>query len=47
VAAAAERVRPAAVDVSSGVEERPGIKDPRAVARFITAVRCIEMEGTP
>ncbi|HTL20421.1 MAG TPA: phosphoribosylanthranilate isomerase [Steroidobacteraceae bacterium] len=39
VAAALERVRPFGVDVSSGVEERPGVKDPAAIFRFVAAVR--------
>ncbi|VXC72367.1 phosphoribosylanthranilate isomerase [Massilia sp. 9I] len=33
------RVRPFAVDVSSGVEAQKGIKDARKIADFITAVR--------
>jgi phosphoribosylanthranilate isomerase len=32
------RVRPEIVDVSSGVERRPGIKDPKTIARFVEAV---------
>jgi phosphoribosylanthranilate isomerase len=32
------RVRPEVVDVSSGVERRPGIKDPKEIARFVEAV---------
>ncbi len=32
------RVRPAAVDVSSGVEREPGIKDPAKIEAFIAAV---------
>lgn len=39
VAAAIEAVNPFAVDVSSGVETSPGVKDLRAVAQFVEAVR--------
>lgn len=38
VGAAIERVRPAAVDVASGVESAPGIKDSEKMARFFRAV---------
>jgi phosphoribosylanthranilate isomerase len=31
-------VRPEIVDVSSGIERRPGIKDPNTIARFVEAV---------
>jgi len=37
VAAAVVRVRPYAVDVSSGIEDRPGIKDPIKMRDFILA----------
>ena len=37
-------VRPYAVDVSSGVEVEPGIKDASKIERFIRAVREIEIE---
>lgn len=37
----------AGVDVSSGVESRPGEKDPRLIARFITAARQAERAGMP
>jgi phosphoribosylanthranilate isomerase len=38
VAAAVALVRPDIVDVSSGVERLPGIKDPDKIARFLEAV---------
>jgi phosphoribosylanthranilate isomerase len=39
VAAAIAQVQPFGVDVSSGVEERPGVKSPAAIMRFVAAVR--------
>jgi phosphoribosylanthranilate isomerase len=39
VAATIRSVRPFAVDVSSGVELRPGHKDPQRMTQFLTAVR--------
>lgn len=39
VAAAIRAVRPAAVDVASGVESHPGRKDPAAVVAFVEAAR--------
>jgi phosphoribosylanthranilate isomerase len=39
VAAAVRLAHPAAVDVASGVESAPGIKDPEKVTRFIANAR--------
>jgi phosphoribosylanthranilate isomerase len=39
---AVQRVRPFAVDISSGVEQQKGIKDARKVAAFIAAVRAAD-----
>ncbi len=39
VADAIRLVRPAAVDVASGVEEAPGIKDPEKIRRFVANAR--------
>ncbi len=43
VAAAISRVRPWAVDVSSGVEAGPGIKNPRKIAAFMKEVRSADL----
>jgi phosphoribosylanthranilate isomerase len=39
VGGAIREIRPYAVDVASGVEERPGIKDHKKIAAFIAAAR--------
>ena len=39
VADAVRRVRPDVVDVASGVETAPGIKDPAKIAAFVREVR--------
>jgi phosphoribosylanthranilate isomerase len=39
VADAIRQVQPYAVDVASGIEKLPGIKDPRKIAAFIAAGR--------
>ncbi len=39
VSRAIAQVRPFGVDVSSGVESTPGVKDARRMAEFVTAVR--------
>jgi len=44
VAAAVRSVRPGGVDVSSGVEQAPGVKDHRLMKGFVTAARSVEFQ---
>lgn len=44
VAVAVARIRPAAIDVSSGVEAAPGRKDPALIAAFVEAARAAERD---
>jgi phosphoribosylanthranilate isomerase len=46
VADAIARTAPPAVDVSSGVEQKPGLKDPVKVASFLAAARGTSAAGT-
>jgi phosphoribosylanthranilate isomerase len=46
VAAAIARTAAPAVDVSSGVEQKPGLKDPARIAAFLTAARSASVAGT-
>lgn len=46
VGAAIEAVAPFGVDVSSGVEERPGVKSPEKILRFVEAARAAVREAT-
>lgn len=44
VAEAVRTVRPGGVDVSSGVEQAPGVKDLRLMSQFVTAARSVEFQ---
>ena len=44
VAAAIKHVRPFGVDVSSGVEESPGVKNTQLIEQFVAAVRVAAVE---
>lgn len=46
VGKALQIVQPYGVDVSSGVESHPGVKDPERIRAFIQAVRKVERDGT-
>ncbi len=45
VAQAMERVKPWGVDVASGVETRPGVKDAGRITAFVQAARSLELES--
>jgi phosphoribosylanthranilate isomerase len=47
VTEAIHRVAPFGVDVATGVESAPGVKDPRKVAAFIAAARAAAPEPAP
>ena len=43
VGAAVEEIKPYAVDVASGVECKPGVKDERKVREFLRICRGVEL----
>ena len=45
LAAAVERVHPPIVDVSSGIESRPGVKDPARLEAFLREAHRLASEG--
>ena len=45
VAGAIDAVRPWGVDVASGVEARPGVKDPARLEAFVAAVAAAAPDG--
>jgi phosphoribosylanthranilate isomerase len=44
VAAAIDAVHPFGVDVSTGVEERPGVKSPAEIVKFVLAARALRRQ---